>query len=104
MNIPHHSYHHPSRRRLMKGFAIAGLLGVGLNMLRSIGALAADAAGWPVEVRYSYEENGRLQVDAKLLGHGAQVTTEFIRDNSLDNDDLMLWAECLAGEAKRQDW
>jgi len=61
-------------------------------------------AGWPVEVRYSYEENGRLQVDAKLLGHGAQVTTEFIRDNSLDDDDLMLWAECLAGEAKRHNW
>ncbi|HEV3003680.1 MAG TPA: Hsp70 family protein, partial [Pirellulales bacterium] len=61
-------------------------------------------AGWPVEVRYAYQENGRLQVAARLVGHGAQVTTEFVRDNSLDDDDLMLWAECLAGEAKRQEW
>lgn len=60
-------------------------------------------AGWPVEVRYSYHENGRLQVSAKLVGHEAAVTTDFVRDNSLTDDDLMLWAECLEAEAKRQD-
>jgi molecular chaperone DnaK len=58
-------------------------------------------AGWPVEVRYTYAENGRLQVTAQLVGHGAQVTTEFVRDNSLSDDDLMLWAECLSAEAQR---
>lgn len=58
-------------------------------------------AGWPVEVRYTYQENGRLQVAAKLVGHEAKVTTEFVRDNSLSDDDLMLWGECLAAEAKR---
>ena len=61
-------------------------------------------AGWPVEVRYAYQENGRLQVAAKLLGHGNQVIAEFIRDNSLDDDDLLLWAECLDDEAERNDW
>jgi molecular chaperone DnaK len=61
-------------------------------------------AGWPVEVRYTYRENGRLQVSASLVGHAARVTTEFVRDNSLTDDDLMLWAECLSAEAKRADW
>lgn len=60
--------------------------------------------GWPVEVRYAYRENGQLQVAARLVGHEAKVTTEFVRDNSLSDDDLMLWAECLAGEAQRADW
>ncbi|HVA46779.1 MAG TPA: Hsp70 family protein [Pirellulales bacterium] len=58
-------------------------------------------AGWPVEVRYSYQENGRLQVSAKLVGHGAHVTAEFIRDNSLSDDDLLLWGQVLADEAAR---
>ncbi|HVA50131.1 MAG TPA: Hsp70 family protein [Pirellulales bacterium] len=61
-------------------------------------------AGWPVEVRYTYRENGRLQVSASLVGHAARVTTEFVRDNSLSDDDLMLWAECLSAEAKRAEW
>lgn len=61
-------------------------------------------AGWPVEVRYTYRENGRLQVAASLVGHAARVTAEFVRDNSLSDDDLMLWAECLSAEAKRADW
>lgn len=52
-------------------------------------------AGWPVEVRYSYQENGRLHVSARLVGHEAQVTTEFVRDNSLSDDDLMLWGKRL---------
>ena len=58
-------------------------------------------AGWPVEVRYTYQENGRLQVAAKLVGHEAKVSTEFVRDNSLSDDDLMLWGECLSAEAAR---
>ncbi len=58
-------------------------------------------AGSPVEVGYSYGENGRLQVTASLVGHEARVTTEFVRDNSLSDDDLLLWAECLSAEAER---
>ena len=60
-------------------------------------------AGWPVEVRYTYAENGRLEVTAQLIGHGARVTTEFVRDSSLSDDDLMLWAECLSAEAHRAE-
>ncbi|HVX11414.1 MAG TPA: Hsp70 family protein [Pirellulales bacterium] len=61
-------------------------------------------AGWPVEVRYTYRENGRLQVSASLVGHAAHVTTEFVRDNTLSDDDLLLWAECLSAEAERAEW
>jgi hypothetical protein len=43
-------------------------------------------------------------VAAKLVGHEATVSTEFVRDNKLSDDDLMLWAECLAVEAQRGDW
>lgn len=58
-------------------------------------------AGWPIEVRYSYGENGRLNVAANLIGHDAKVATDFIRDNSLSDDDLLLWAECLATQTTR---
>jgi molecular chaperone DnaK len=57
-------------------------------------------AGWPVEVRFEYAENGSLTVGGKLSGHESVVTTEFVRDNSLSDDDLMLWAESLEKEAR----
>jgi molecular chaperone DnaK len=57
-------------------------------------------AGWPVEVSYSYEANGRLQVSARVKGHQAGVTTEFQRENGLPDDDLDLWAR-YAGEELR---
>lgn len=60
-------------------------------------------AGSPVDVRYLYGANGRLQVTASLVGHDAQVTTQFMRDNSLSDDDLLLWAECLSAEAERAE-
>ena len=52
--------------------------------------------GWPVQVTYAYEENGRLQVTAALKGHDAKATAEFARDNSLPEHDLMLWGEVIA--------
>lgn len=59
-------------------------------------------AGWPIDVKFYYHENGQLEVSAKLSGHdAAEVTTEFIRDNSLTDDDLMLWAENLEREAQK---
>ncbi|MBC7576301.1 thiosulfate oxidation carrier protein SoxY [Tardiphaga sp. vice304] len=71
MNIPHHSYHHPSRRRVLNGFAIAGLLGVGLNTLRSIGAFAADAAGWPVE---AFKQKTEADALKSLFGKSAEAS------------------------------
>jgi molecular chaperone DnaK len=55
-------------------------------------------AGWPVQVSYTYEANGRLHVAAKLKGHNAGVTTDFVRENSMPDDDLELWAHYVAEE------
>jgi molecular chaperone DnaK len=49
--------------------------------------------GWPVQVSYSYQENGQLQVAAKLQGHPSIVTTYFLRENSLEDADLKTWTE-----------
>jgi sulfur-oxidizing protein SoxY len=38
-----------SRRGLLKGAALATVLGASANLLRSVAAFAADAAGWPAE-------------------------------------------------------
>lgn len=59
-------------------------------------------AGWPVEVGYRYEEDGRLTVSCKLKGQETGVTTEFIRDNSLPEGDMLLWAEYVADEARKR--
>jgi sulfur-oxidizing protein SoxY len=55
------SFHRPTRRSLLRGLALAGLIGVGLNALRSVAAFAADAAGWPVEAFRQKAEAGALQ-------------------------------------------
>ena len=52
-------------------------------------------AGTPVEVQYRYAADGRLEVRAEVVGHGAAISTDFVRDNSLPDDDLLLWAELI---------
>jgi molecular chaperone DnaK len=54
--------------------------------------------GWPVQVSYSYEPNGRLMVAARLKGQEQAVTTDFIRDNCLPEHDLNLWALLVTAE------
>lgn len=36
-----------SRRGVLRGMALAAVVGAGLNALRAVAAFAADAAGWP---------------------------------------------------------
>jgi molecular chaperone DnaK len=61
--------------------------------------LPADLpAGWPVQVSYSYEANGRLHVAAKLQGHQAGVTTDFERENGLPDEELDLWTHFIEEE------
>ncbi len=57
--------------------------------------------GWPVQISYAYQENGRLRVMAKLEGMPAVVTTYFLRDNSLAENDLRRWADYVATEWKK---
>ena len=42
-------------------------------------------AKWPIQIVYQYSENGCLKA----------ATTEFVRDNSLSDDDLMVWGQRL---------
>jgi molecular chaperone DnaK len=58
-------------------------------------------AGWPVEVSYRYEENGCLRVSARLVGHKVKAATEFVRDNSLSEGDLLLWGQRLKADEGR---
>jgi molecular chaperone DnaK len=65
----------------------------------SIGDLPADLpAGWPIEVSYTYQSNGRLQLDARLRGHDAGISIEFQRENSLPDEELDAWSHLIESE------
>lgn len=56
-------------------------------------------AGWPIEVSYTYQSNGRLQLDARLKGHeAARIATEFQRENSLPDEELDVWGQFIETE------
>ena len=59
-------------------------------------------AGWPVLVSYKYEANGQLQVAAKVKGHDAGISTQFIRENSLPDEDLDMWSHFVEEELSGQ--
>jgi molecular chaperone DnaK len=56
-------------------------------------------AGWPVRVSYTYEANGRLHVAAKVKGHAAGVTTDFVRENSRPDEELEAWMRAIERES-----
>jgi molecular chaperone DnaK len=58
--------------------------------------------GWPVQVSYAYEANGRLRVSARVEGQDRETTTEFQRDNSLAEGDLKQWAKYVANQSARR--
>lgn len=60
-------------------------------------------AGWPVEVTYRYNENGCLTVKATIPGTKNAATVEFVRDNTLTDDDLLLWGKRLAEQYQQTD-
>ncbi len=55
---------------------------------------------WPVLVSYSYVANGRLAVKAKLKDHKARVSTEFIWENDMSDEDVELWAKYVEEEMR----
>jgi molecular chaperone DnaK len=48
-------------------------------------------AGWPVQVSYSYEANGRLHISARVKGQKTAVTADFLSENSIPDEELQLW-------------
>jgi len=61
----------PTRRGILQGFALAGLMSIGLNALRSIAAFAADAAGWPME---AFKQKNEADALKSLYGKAAEAS------------------------------
>jgi molecular chaperone DnaK len=55
------------------------------------------AAQTPIEVRFKYEENGRLTVVVAVEGTGAVLKHELTRENSLTTDQLDSWRRYISG-------
>jgi molecular chaperone DnaK len=56
--------------------------------------------GWPVQVSYSYEADGRLRVTAHVKGQTSAVTTTFQRENRMGDDERQLWSQYLQEGAR----
>jgi molecular chaperone DnaK (HSP70) len=60
--------------------------------------LPADLpAQTPVEVRFHYKENGRLQVRMRVTGTGQDLPYEFSREHALTDDQLDAWRMRISG-------
>jgi molecular chaperone DnaK len=60
--------------------------------------LPADlSAETPIEVRFKYEENGRLTVSVQVEGTQAALIHEIVRDNSLTREQLDSWRQYISG-------
>lgn len=53
-------------------------------------------AGTPIEVRFQYEENGRLNVTVNVAGLDENVTQEMRRDNNISDEELTKWRKLVA--------
>jgi molecular chaperone DnaK len=64
----------------------------------SVRYLPADLpAQTPIEVRFRYEENGRLTVNVRVEGTTKQLEHEITRENSLTQDQLDSWRKYVSG-------
>ncbi len=52
----------------------------------------------PIEVRFRYEENGRLTVHVRVAGAATELAHEMTRENSLTPDQLDRWRCYITGE------
>lgn len=53
-------------------------------------------AGTPIEVRFQYEANGRVQVVVNVAGRQENVTHDLARENNLSPQDLEEWRRSIA--------
>jgi molecular chaperone DnaK len=61
--------------------------------------LPADLpAQTPIEVRFAYQENGRLTVHVNVAGTQAELKHEIARENSLTHDQLEAWRLYITGQ------
>ncbi|EKS28894.1 thiosulfate oxidation carrier protein SoxY [Afipia felis] len=60
-----------SRRSLLKGAALATVFGASLNVMRSVAAFAADAAGWPAD---AFKQKNEADALKALYGKSAEAS------------------------------
>jgi molecular chaperone DnaK (HSP70) len=51
----------------------------------------------PIEVRFKYEENGRLTVRVQVEGTHTQLENELTRENSLTREQMEMWRKFVCG-------
>ena len=56
----------------------------------------------PIEVRFKYEENGRLTVVVKVEGTDKKLKHEITRENSMTQDQLDSWRKYISGLDPKQ--
>jgi molecular chaperone DnaK len=54
-------------------------------------------AGTPIEVRFQYEENGRLRIAVHVAGIDSQATHEISREHNLTQRALDAWRAKVTG-------
>lgn len=55
-------------------------------------------AGTPIEIKFQYEENGRLKVTVQVTGVQEKINYEIARDNNLSRQQLDEWRLRIAGK------
>lgn len=56
----------------------------------------------PIDVRFSYQENGRLTVHVSVAGTHSELKHEIARDNSLTHEQLEAWRLYITGQQVAQ--
>ncbi|HVA50834.1 MAG TPA: Hsp70 family protein [Pirellulales bacterium] len=53
-------------------------------------------AGWPVEITYEYETNGRLKVSATVPGTNREVKLQLEREGALSDERIARWKQAVS--------
>jgi sulfur-oxidizing protein SoxY len=73
MSAENFSFLPTSRRRLLKGVALAAVFSAGASIMRSVAAFAADAAGWPAD---AFKQKNQTDALKALYGKTAEVSDQ----------------------------
>jgi molecular chaperone DnaK len=67
----------------------------------TVRGLPADLpAGTPIEIKFQYEENGRLKVTVQVTGVKEKISHEITRDNNLTRKQLDDWRARVGGKSR----
>ena len=69
---------------------------IGRTSLRDLPA--GLPSGWPVEITYEYETNGRLKVSAMVPGTNREIDLQLEREGSLSDERLARWKQVVSND------